>query len=485
MTVTATPPPSAAGVRQVLANGVALLLAYVVPRVFMVASVVLAARLLGPRDFGVYGTAAAWAVMLSAASTLGMHPLLVREIARQPERAGALVAAAHAVKTGTNAVMLLAALALAWVVPTADARVHAAVLVLAVGYALGAYAENLGAYYQAVERMDRWTRASALFGVVSAAVGAGLLIATGSLVAFCWGQAAGWAAALAWLRLDVPPGLRGGGSPRRADVAGLLRALVPFGLAFVAITIYSKVDVLLLAALKDDVTVGVYTASYKFVDVFQALVIVAAGAVYPRLARTAAPGGPARWRGGRSVELILLAAVPAGLTLHLLAAPLTRAVFSEAYAASVPPLRLLALVLPILALTVYGGYVLGAARRMLPVAGLYAAGIALNVTLNLLLVPGMGARGAAAARLASEAALAVGMLVVLDRVAGAGPGNRALALAGGAALVGLAAASVPDPTGGWMRAAVAAAAWTALYAAGRALAPEEVLALRRGLGRKG
>jgi O-antigen/teichoic acid export membrane protein len=471
--------PTEEGTRQVLANGLALLLAYALPRGFTVASVVVAARVLGPDLFGVYGAAAAYAVVLSVLATLGMQPLLVREIARAPERAAVLLRAAHVVKSGTNILMIVAVVALAplGLSSTPDAR--SAALVLAIGYALGAYAENLGAYYQAVERMARWTQASTLFGVVSAAVGVGLLLTTGSLVAFCWGPAVGWVAAFAWLRADAPEEARTDRSVRSSDVRELLRGLAPFAAAFIGITVYSKMDVLLLARMRGDADVGAYTAAYKFVDIFQALVIVASGAVYPRLSRRALQGG-GEWRGARSTEIILLGAVPVGLGLHLLAAPVTDALFGPAYVTSIPTLRTLALVLPLLAISIHSGYVLAAARRMLPVAGLYAMGLVANLTLNLLWIPRGGPQGAAFARLGSETLVAVGFFAVLPRVA---PGGRAVLLGASAAAIGGVATLIPDPSGGWIRAGIAGLGWTVLYTVGSALTDAEIRALRRGVVR--
>src|SRR5690606_22698633 len=103
----------AAGVRRVLANALSLFLAYALPRGALLVSAIVAARALGPAVYGAYGTAAAYAVILSIVSTLGMQTLLVREMARTPAAAGALLRAAHRVKTAANAVMLPLLLVLA------------------------------------------------------------------------------------------------------------------------------------------------------------------------------------------------------------------------------------------------------------------------------------------------------------------------------------------------------------------------------------
>jgi O-antigen/teichoic acid export membrane protein len=97
---------AADGVRSVARNGAALLLAYVLPRLFTFGAVIVAARVLGAERFGAYGTAAAFAVVASIVATLGMGPLLIRDMARDPARAAGLLRSAHIIKAVTNLLML-------------------------------------------------------------------------------------------------------------------------------------------------------------------------------------------------------------------------------------------------------------------------------------------------------------------------------------------------------------------------------------------
>ena len=92
--------------RRVAANALWLFLAYAPPRLLTFGSTVVAARVLGAREFGAYATAAAFAVILSIVATLGMTPLLIRDIAKAPERAGSLLRAAHVVKLVMSGIML-------------------------------------------------------------------------------------------------------------------------------------------------------------------------------------------------------------------------------------------------------------------------------------------------------------------------------------------------------------------------------------------
>lgn len=470
------------GVRQILRNGLFLLLAYMVPRLFTVASVVIAARWLGTEGFGVYGAAAALAVLLSVLASLGMLPLLVREIAQSQERAGPLLRTAHRLKLVSGFGMM----ACAWVASGAifadQPEARSAALVLALGWVAHAFAENLAAYYQAVERMGRWTQASALFGIVSAVVGVALLLTTGSIAAYSCGFVAGWLAAFLWLWAGIPPEVRNGASAS-VPMARLLQGLAPFAASFIGLTLYSKIDVLLLDHLSGASEVGLYAAAYKAVDVFQALVIVVAGAVYPRLSRAALEGPGGGLAARRSLEVLLLGAVPAGLALHLAAGPIVDLLFGSAYAAGGVVLSRLALVLPLLALSLLGGYALGAAGRMASVAALYAVGFTVNVGLNLLWIPRLGAEGAALARLGSEGVLVVGFLWVLTR-AGAAPAAGSLRTH---ALTGVSAAAcvmLPDPTGGWVRAGAFLGLVAFLYAKTGVARPADLVVFRRILARR-
>ena len=469
------------GLRQVLVNAVALFLAYVVPRVFTMASVVFAARWLGADGFGAYGTAAAFAVILAVVATLGMLPLLVRELSRAPERGAHMLRAAHVVKTVSSVVMLAAAAFLVRVLFPGHAEVRNTALVLVLGWAANAYAENLAAWYQAAERMGRWTQASALFGVVSAVLGVALLVTFRSVTAYACGFVAGWSAALVWLHRGLPPEARRG-SVTRADLHRLLIGVAPFAGAFVGLTIYSKMDVLLLQRWSGATQVGLYSAAYKFVDIAQALLIVAAGSVFPRLSRTSRAGG-AGGPGTRSTEVILLVAVPAGLLLHLVAAPTMRLLFGPAYEDAGGVLAYLALVLPFLALNIHGGYVLGAAGRMRPVAALYGVGVALNLGLNAVLIPVRGAEGAAMARVASESLLAVGVWLALRHAAGVSPGTRTTSALLGVAVAGWGAVAIPDPSGGWLRAGGLVLMAALLYVGMGVVTRDDVSNVRNAFGR--
>jgi O-antigen/teichoic acid export membrane protein len=409
-------------------------------------------------------------------------------MARAPERAPALLRAAHGVKTASNVIMLVSLLAVGrWVLDYPLPVLMAATL-LGVAHAIAAYAENVAAYFQSIERMHVWTQASAAYGLVTGLLGAVLVVATGSVVAFCAAPIAGQIAALSWLLLRLPAPMRAGARPERAEVVRLLAALAPFAAAFIALTLHSKVDVLLLAHWHAAAQVGIYTAGYKFIDLTQALAVVAAAAMYPRLSRSAPQGEKVgRWAGTRLTEFAILAAVIAGATLVIAREPIVSLLFGEEYAASAQVVAFLAAAIPALVLNIVGGYVLGASGHMRDVALLYGGAVVVKLMLNALLVPSSGAAGAAMAMLATEVLLAFQMMLVLRSRVAASPGSRTLGAVLAAAAVAGGAIVVPDPTGGWLAAIACAAAVAAVYSlAGVVSATERAILLEAmGLRRAG
>lgn len=413
--------------RGVGVNAFFLFLAYVVPRGCLLAAVAVAARVLGTASFGVYGTAASVAVILSIMATLGMQPLLIREFARAPARVPALMRAAHVVKSVGNLAMLGVVLLTAAALHL-SATATIAVALLAVGYAIGAYTDNLSAYVQANERMHLWAETAAVLGLVTGVAGIALVAVFRNVTAFCVAAVLGQLGALAWLLTRVPPEARWGGAVGWRDVWALARSSVPFAVAFFALTLYTKVDVVLLARWRGAADVGLYVAAYKALDIVQALAVVGVGAAYPRLARVTAHVATGDRTSARVLELAWGCALPVATGVLLLRATAVRLLFGPAYAEAVPILAVLAVVIPMLAVDVAAGYVLAVRGGMRWMASTYAVGAALDIALNALWIPTRGPLGAAFAVLCSEVVVSGALLAGVWRSAGVTLGRRAALL---------------------------------------------------------
>ncbi len=396
--------------RLVIGNAAALVLAYAVPRALTFAAAVVAARFLGAREFGLYTTAATAAVVASIVATAGMQPLLVREVARDPARAPELIGHAHAAKA-VMILLMVVAIALTPALGYSPTVVGAAAI-LAISYAIGAFVENLAAYFQGIEHMHVWTQASALFGIVSGALGVVLVLVTRSVLWLCIAPAIGQTASFAHLLRRAPPAIRRPPRPRAAEVAALLRGLVPFAVTFVATTIYYRADVLILAGLRAPTEVGIYGAAGRFLDVSQALALAGAGALLPHFARNRASrdSGTLRLLG-----LFALLGILASTALFVFRDILVTGLYGEAYTAAIPLVALLAPVVAARGINMFALSACAGADLMRPAGALFGLAAIVSVALNVPAIRAYGATGAAMVSLVTEILLALALTALLWR----------------------------------------------------------------------
>jgi len=176
---------------------------------------------------------------------------------------------------------------------------------------------------------------------------------------------------------------------------------------------HNDVDKVMLGRLDGPVGTGVYGAAYRVVDTAWLPVRALLGAAWPRFFRYAQEGNAPLFGFVRAIAgpaLLYSGAVAVGM---IALADVLVPLLGEAYAESVPLLRVLAVVILIRCLHYLPADVLTGMghqglRTVIQVAVLVA-----NVALNLWLIPRFGVWGAAWATIICETALAVALWVAL------------------------------------------------------------------------
>lgn len=193
----------------------------------------------------------------------------------------------------------------------------------------------------------------------------------------------------------------------------MARSCLAFMLVEGATLLYHRVDIIMLQAMRGPAETGQYAAAYRFLD---GVILLAApvGVVLMRrlrLARRERPAFAALLRRACLAMLLGAAVLEAGALA--LGTPLMLATFGPDYApagALMPTLfAALAFILPNSVLT--QAAVADNRERLYALAALACAGV--NVGLNLLMIPGLGAAGAAWATVATEGVLTAIMLLSL------------------------------------------------------------------------
>jgi O-antigen/teichoic acid export membrane protein len=157
-----------------------------------------------------------------------------------------------------------------------------------------------------------------------------------------------------------------------------------------------KADIVLLAALAGAREAGIYAAAFKFLDLFYKIPILAGRVFSPSLFKRSANDWPAyrKLASGYSRAQALIGAI-AFLVTFLLAEELVLFAFGSEYAESVPILKVLSAAMSIKCLVVASEGLLSSLGQHKVRVVLMAIAAALNIVLNLFLIPVYGGIGAA------------------------------------------------------------------------------------------
>lgn len=392
-------------------------------------------RALGSREYGVVAGVVALVGTLGQLAGLGMEMVLVRNVSRGRESFQKTWGDALLVSSIGFLVLLGVLLAAARALP---AELRGVVPAIAVADGLfGRMTTLVGRAFQGAGELP-WTARVLTLSTLVRTLAAAVLFALAfhahrPASAELWSQlyllaslaGAAMSATFVTRRLGWPQFRR---VPRSELAAGL-----SFSLSSSSITVFNDIDKMLLAGRGLFAAAGIYGAAYRIVDVVSTPVYSLYAAATPRIFREGAHGVAAasvlpRRLLGRT--LALTAACAAAL---FLAAPLLPAVFGSSFAPAVAALRWLCL-LPLLRALHYcwGTAITGSSSQWYR-TGLQASAAALNLMLNLALIPRYSWRGAAAASLLTDGALALGSWALLQRLlererrglAGLDPGRAA------------------------------------------------------------
>jgi O-antigen/teichoic acid export membrane protein len=179
---------------------------------------------------------------------------------------------------------------------------------------------------------------------------------------------------------------------------------LPLGFFLVVLNLYSYVDAVMLGVMRTDVETGWYTAAYKLYEGMTYAPSVIAAVLTPRLSDLWISDRAKHRRLSLAGSLGSAAlAVVGGSIVYVIARPLIVWLFGADFAPATAPFRILAAGLPfVFTIWVLHAIAISVNReKLLLRTGLI--GLAVNVGLNLYVIPHYGANGAATATIVGEA----------------------------------------------------------------------------------
>lgn len=372
----------------------------------------LTARYLGAEVFGWLNYAGAVAAFATAVAQLGFDGIVVRELVKQPAQAGVIIGAVFAYRVLAGLFLVLLVVAFAGLLGDGGFVQVALIRILALGALAPAMAVPFF-WFQAQMR----SRIALFWGLVaclaSAAMRWWLITIEASVEALAW---AGLIEMIASGLLTAWAMFRQGGRVHfaRAGVLGgkILAESWPLLVGALASTIYMKTDLIMLKWLAGDAAVGLYAAASRLSEIAYAIPYLAGASYLAKL--TAEAAEPDNFR--QAIERYFRASAGLGYLLSLsgiiLAPWLLTTIFGEPFAAAGTIARIHLITVLFVCISAARGRVLiinGWTRFAMCTA---LGGGALNVLLNLILIPRWGAEGAAVASVLAHTLAAVGMTLL-------------------------------------------------------------------------
>lgn len=398
----------ARSVSGVARNTLAATLAQVSTALFGYLLLYLTAFLLGTEGVGGLAVLVSISLMGQLLAVLGLNMLLTRTVATN--RGDDAQELGRSLALATAGGVVVAALVFAATrFGLAPDGLGPAVALVALSIAPGAAALVCEGFITGRERLGLVTTSNVIEGLarlilaaVALVAGAGVLGLALSLVA---ARMLALAVDLRFIRTKL------GTSPDLSALRGslsTLRQALPLSGVFLLVTLFSRTDVLILAAISGTEAAGLYAAGSRPVELASMVPLSLMAALYPALTRQIAGAQAASRRTFENSFALVAAAMMAVAAVLALRADLVVGLLyppSLAGAAGVLTLTawcLLALTIDAMTTTV----ILATGRFYLAMATLAVAAVVL-ITLNLLLDPVLGAIGAAVARLVGQVVASV------------------------------------------------------------------------------
>jgi O-antigen/teichoic acid export membrane protein len=438
-------------------------------------------RALGTSGFGQWSTIFAVTQIATNFGELGLAQVAVGRAAREPSREGdwlgALVSLRIMLAIPATILSLVAILLIA---PTRESQIAGALIAATVLLAAPA---SVTAAFQLRVRNDISMAILTLGSVLWAAGALAVSLLSGGIVAFAAvflavaAVTTGASVLLARRSVSIRP------MSSRELWRPLMRVGFGVGAAGILVTLYVKLDQVLVFELAGAHEAGLYGAVYRILDQIQFIPISVMTTLFPLIA-AAHPSDPLRVRAffQTAGEYLTMASLPVLAFTAVAAAPIVELLFGPAFADAAPALPILMGAF----VSISFGYLAGNMVVILELQKLFfgyaAVGLFVNAALNLLLIPHYGFLAAAWITLLTEViVMSLTMRAVLHRLAMKPTYGRLVRT-----LVAALAMAVPT----WLArqagaplyvlVAVAAVSYPALLGVLGVLTPTEVRAVLRG-----
>ena len=371
-------------------------------------SVAILARYLDLTTFGQYAFIVAFVEIFKVISTMGINTILTREVAKNKEGALRLYSSALAIQ-GILSVITFGIIAISINVISSSDIVIKATYLCAIAVIFEFIGKTFSSVFQAFERMEFDTyktflsQGIFLLGIIAVAkFNLGLIgIFYALILAGCIDAIFGFFVVQSAFVKFQPKG-------NLTEVWFLAKEAIPLGFKRVMRRIGFRIDTLILAAFKSSAEVGLFHGVYKMVQALQFLAEGALQAIFPIFSRHYGTShGSFDLAYEKSFKFLSIIGVPIAIFLSFFSHEIIMLVLGKKFIAAVSALQILSWMIAFMFLSNLMENVLVAGGKQSICTLVTGVALAINLILDLLLIPRWSFTGASIATLITEFTITV------------------------------------------------------------------------------
>ncbi len=243
------------------------------------------ARYLGPEDYGLWNYVMATCIMFSAFSSLGLDSILIRELVKRPKRESAFMGSAFVLRLLGGGVAFLLSL-IAIFVLNGPNPTYLAIGAITAGAFIFQSLDVIDYYYQSQVK-SRYVIYARLFGfLATTGIKIFLIVAEYPLISFVWVTLFEIVlTCLALLGLYQKEHTISKWRWETPSAKYLLKHSWPLALSSIVITLYMRLDQVMLGKMANNDEVGVYSAAVRICEMWYFIPMIICSSLYPGIVK--------------------------------------------------------------------------------------------------------------------------------------------------------------------------------------------------------
>jgi len=400
-------------VRRVAKNSLVLTGFNLVSRLLDFAFALLMARFLGVGGVGNYAFAVVIVSWFEILMNFGLNTFLIRDVARDRQHALSYLYGTSVLRLGLGVLTApLIALVIIYFTQFNNMGRETAItiILLALSQVPSSLSTGLSALFFAFEKAEVPGSLSIISALLKVTIGSVLLFSGAGIIGLAITSIIVNLITLAILivaarNLLPSPFLRagaGGGDTANLNRKAMLRESFPLMLNHLLATLFFKVDVPLLNAMKGETAVGFYSTAYKYIDAFNIIPSLFTQSLFPVMSRQAKQGDNALARSYvLSLKLLVMVAFPLAVCVSFLASTMI-GLFGQDFQPGTSALIIMIWSIPVGWINSVTNYALIAAGQQRMLTRAFVVGLGFNIIANLVAIPWFSFQAAAVITILSE-----------------------------------------------------------------------------------